>query len=109
MLGQVHPIDSIYEFIIRKLNPLVVAATSVNSNLHSCMCNEQWIFYENLSVFGGIEKSLSGCNCFEDIYIKFKKTELVEIIILFHNYLALEFTVHYLCRNGILGGLLDLN
>ena len=78
MLGQVHPIDSIYEFIIRKLNPLVVAATSVNSNLHSCMCNEQWIFYENLSVFGGIEKSLSGCNCFEDIYIKFKKTELVE-------------------------------
>ena len=81
MLGQVHPIDSIYEFIIRKLNPLVVAATSVNSNLHSCMCNEQWIFYENLSVFGGIEKSLSGCNCFEDIYIKFEKTELVEIII----------------------------
>ena len=44
MLGQVHPIDSIYEFIIRKLNPLVIAATSINSNLHSCMCNEQWIF-----------------------------------------------------------------
>ena len=41
MLGQVHPIDSIYEFIIGKLNPLVVAATSVNSNLHCRMCNEQ--------------------------------------------------------------------
>ena len=62
MLGQVHPIDSICEFIIWKLNPLVVAATSVNSNLHSCMRNELWIFYEVPSVFGQIEKSLSGCN-----------------------------------------------
>ena len=26
-----------------------------NSNQNSCMCNEQWIFYENFSVFGKIE------------------------------------------------------
>ena len=32
------------------------------------MRNEQWIFYENFSVFGQIE-----------IYIKFRETELEEI------------------------------
>ena len=43
------------------------------------MSNEQWIFYENFSVFGQIEKSLNGLNFLEDIYIKFRVTELVEI------------------------------
>ena len=36
------------------------------------------MFYENLSVFGQI-KNLWMENYFEDIYIKFRKTELVEI------------------------------
>ena len=40
------------------------------------MRNEQWIFYENFSVFGQIENLWS---FLEDIYIKFRKTELVEI------------------------------
>ena len=35
-------------------------------------------FYDNFSVFSQIEKSLSEYNWLEDIYIKFKKTELVE-------------------------------
>ena len=48
--------------------------------------------YENFSVFSQIEKSLNGCNCFEDICIKFKKTELVEKKS--HNYLACELTAH---------------
>ena len=56
------------------MNPLVVATTT--------MRNEQWIFYNNSSAFGQIEKSLNGQNCFEDISIKFKNTELVEIITL---------------------------
>ena len=61
------------------MNPLVIAATSINSNLHSCIRNQQWVFYDNFSVFGQIKKSLNGQNCFEDIHVKFKKTELVEI------------------------------
>ena len=48
-------------------------------NLHSCLHNEQKIFHNNLSVFGQIEKSFDGLNFFEDISIKLKKTELVEI------------------------------
>ena len=39
---------------------------------------EQWVLNDNLHVFGHIEKSLNGWNFFEDIYIKFEKTELVE-------------------------------
>ena len=33
-------------------NPLVVPVTGVKFNRHSCMSNEQWIFYENFSLFG---------------------------------------------------------
>ena len=40
------------------------------------MRNEQRIFYENFPVFGQIEH---GLNLLEDIYIKFRETELVEI------------------------------
>ena len=44
------------------------------------MLNEQWIIYENLSVFGQINwKSLEELKFLEDIYIKFRETELVEI------------------------------
>ena len=41
------------------------------------MRNGQWIFYENFHVFDW--KSLNGLNLLEDIYIKFRETELVEI------------------------------
>ena len=41
--------------IIWKMNSLVVATT--NSNLHSSMCNEKWIFHNDFSVFIHIEKS----------------------------------------------------
>ena len=43
------------------------------------MCNKQWIFYEN-SVFGQIENLWMDENVLEDIYIKFRETELVEIL-----------------------------
>ena len=80
--GQAYP-PRYNESIISKINPLVVAPTRIkfkSASLHakshngSCayvMSSE--VFLENLSVFGQIE------NCFEDIYIKFKKTELGEI------------------------------
>ena len=41
--------------IIWKMNPLVVPVTGVEFNSGFCMCNEQWICYENFSVFGQIE------------------------------------------------------
>ena len=44
-----------------------------------CVNKSTDLYYDNFSVFGQIKKSLNGQNCFEDIYIKFKKTELVEI------------------------------
>ena len=43
------------------------------------MRNEQWIFYENFSVSGKIKKSLNGLIFLEDIHIKFRETELVEM------------------------------
>jgi len=43
---QAYPQDSINELIIWKMYPLVVSVTGVN---------EQWIFYENFSVFGQIK------------------------------------------------------
>ena len=44
------------------------------------MRDEQWIFHENFSVFGQIENLWNGSwHCFEDTFIKFKETELVEI------------------------------
>ena len=45
------PQDSIHELIIWKMNPLVVPVTGVKF----CMRNEQWIFYENFSVFSQTE------------------------------------------------------
>ena len=41
-------------------------------------------------------KSLNGWTFLEDIYIKFRETELAE----FHNCLACEFTGHYACKNA---------
>ena len=38
------------------MNLLDIATTSLNSNLHSYMCNERWIFHGDSSVFGQIEK-----------------------------------------------------
>ena len=61
------------------------------------MRTEQWTFYDNFSVFGQVEKSLNGRNCFEDIYFKFKKIELVEMQL--HNYPAREFIAYCVCRN----------
>ena len=69
----------------------VVTQPVSNSHLHSCLLSSEF-FYDNFSVFSQIEKSLNGENCFEDIYIKFKKTELVEKKS--RNYLACEFTAH---------------
>ena len=43
------------------------------------MHNEQWIFQENFSAISSDWKSLNGINVLEDIYIKFRETELVEI------------------------------
>ena len=37
------------------MNPLVVPVTGVKLNSAFCMRNEQWICYENFSVFGQIE------------------------------------------------------
>ena len=49
------------------------------------MCDEQWMFHENFSVFGQIENLWNGSwHCFEDTFIKFKETELVEILWLPH-------------------------
>ena len=39
-----------------------------------------WYFFNDyFNVFSQIEISLNGQNCFEDINIKFEKTELAEI------------------------------
>ena len=69
------PQDSINESVIWK-QPVS------NSNLRSCMRNEQGIFDDNFSVFGLIGKSLNWENCFEAKWFesRFKKTELVEIL-----------------------------
>ena len=43
------------------MNPSVKLPQPVymyNTNLRSCMCNEQWIFYNDFSALGQIEKSL---------------------------------------------------
>ena len=53
------------------------------------------IVYKNFSVFGQIENLwMDKINSLEDIYIKFRETELVEI----HNCLECEFTAHYAWR-----------
>ena len=32
-------------------NETVVATTTINSNLHSCICNQKWIFYDTLRLY----------------------------------------------------------
>ena len=49
------PQDSINKLIIWKNDPLVVSVTGVKFKRHFCMRNEQWIFYQNFSLFGQIE------------------------------------------------------
>ena len=64
----------------------VVKQPVSNSSPHSCMCNEQWIFYNNYAVIGQIRKSFNGQNCFEDVAIKYRKTEVNSL--------------HYACKNA---------
>ena len=55
------PQDSIDELFIWMINPSFINyRNQSNLNAHSCMCNKQWIFCFNLSVFCLIEKSLNG-------------------------------------------------
>ena len=58
-------------------SPSVAAHISLAMALLWTYTTFTWVY--NFSVFGQIEKFLNGQNYFEDIYIKFKKTELVEI------------------------------
>ena len=80
------------ELIIWKMNLLVVAAASLNSNLCSGMHNEQWIFWLQLYSIQSDGKIFEWINCFED-------TNLYQIQELscqnFQNYLMCEFTVQY--------------
>ena len=61
-------IDFINELIIWKMNLLVVAAASLNSNLSSGMHNEQWIFWLQLYSIQSDGKIFEWIklNCFED-------------------------------------------
>ena len=73
------PWDSSNELIIWKMNPLVVPATSVK--FKSAFLQASWavnILRELLCIWSDW-KSLNGLNFLEDIYIKFRVTELVEI------------------------------
>ena len=38
-------------FSFRLKNETVVATTTINSNLHSCICNQKWIFYDTLRLY----------------------------------------------------------
>ena len=73
------PQDSINELNIWKMNPLIVPVTIVKFN--SAFLHAQWavnILWE-LPFIWSDWKSLNGLNLLEDIYIKFRETELVEI------------------------------
>jgi len=73
------PQDSINELNIWKMNPLVVPVTIVKSK--SAFLHVQWavnILWELLCIWSDW-KSLNGLNFSEDIYIKFRETEQVEI------------------------------
>ena len=59
-------IDFINELIIWKMNLLVVAAASLNSNLSSGMHSEQWIFWLQLYSIQSDGKIFEWINCFED-------------------------------------------
>ena len=43
------------DYLKNAVNPLLVLVTGVEFNSAFCMRNEQWICYENFSVFGQIE------------------------------------------------------
>ena len=73
------PQDSINELNIWKMNPLIVPVTIVK--FKSAFLHAQWavnILWE-LPCIWSDWKSLNGLNLLEDIYIKFRETELVEI------------------------------
>ena len=78
--------DSINKFVSHCRNQYQIQIC-----IHACLMSSEFL-YDNFSVFNQIEKSLNGYNYFEDICIKFKKTELVEKKS--RNYLACEFTAH---------------
>ena len=62
------------------MNLLGVPVTSVK--FKSALLLAKWAvnIYENFSVFWSGWKSLNELNCLEDIYIKFRETELIEIL-----------------------------
>ena len=59
-------IDFMNELIIWKINLLVVAAASLNSNLCCGMHNDQWIFWLQLYSIQSDGKIFEWINCFED-------------------------------------------
>ena len=59
-------IDFINELIIWKMNLLVIATASLNSNLCFGMHNEQWIFWLQLYSIQLDGKIFEWINCFED-------------------------------------------
>ena len=60
--------------------------------------NERWIFHDNSSVFGQIEKFLNEWNPFKDLYINSKKTELEEISSLPRVYATPKVTKYQRCN-----------
>ena len=57
-------------------------------------------FYDNFSVFGHIEISLSGQDCVGDIYSASNSRKLSWKKFHDYMYLACEFIAHYTCRNA---------
>ena len=77
--SQVYPQDSINELNIWKMNLLIVPVTVVKFKL--AFLRAQWAvnILPELPFIWSDWKSLNGLNLLEDIYIKFRETELVEI------------------------------
>ena len=73
------PQDSINQLSIWKMNPLVVPVTSIKFKWQSCMLNDSEYFNENFSASGQIENLWMDKICFENIYIKLREIEMVEI------------------------------
>ena len=108
------------------MNPLVVSVTSVK--FKSAFLHASWavnILRELLRIWSD-RKSFNGLNFLQDIYIKFRETELVEISLLprvwihgalrmqecrdeteIYNYQRIQVSNNKFI-NGILGGTLDL-
>ena len=74
--GQAYRQDSINELIIWKMNPLVVP---VQSGISGCVMSSEYFTRTSLYLIWSDWKSLNGLSFLEDIYTKFRKTELVEI------------------------------